>query len=30
MSKLAQNEEIAAKVWEKSLEWAGINEFGKL
>jgi len=30
MSKLAQNEDIAAKVWEKSLEWAGIEQFGKL
>lgn len=30
LSKLAQNQEIASKVWDKSLEWAGIAEFGKL
>ena len=30
LSKLAQNQEVAAKVWDKSLEWAGIAEFGKL
>lgn len=29
LSKLAQNQEIAAKVWDKSLEWAGIEAFGK-
>jgi NAD(P)-dependent dehydrogenase (short-subunit alcohol dehydrogenase family) len=29
LSKLAKDQEIAAKVWDKSLEWAGIAEFGK-
>ena len=29
LSKLAQKNDIAEKVWEKSLEWAGIHEFGK-
>jgi NAD(P)-dependent dehydrogenase (short-subunit alcohol dehydrogenase family) len=29
-SKLAKNDEVASKIWEKSLEWAGIKEFGKI
>lgn len=28
LSRLAKNEEIALKVWEKSLEWSGLKEFG--
>jgi NAD(P)-dependent dehydrogenase (short-subunit alcohol dehydrogenase family) len=28
-SKLAKNEEIARRVWDKSLEWTKIQEFGK-
>ncbi len=29
LSRLAKNEEAARKVWDKSMEWAGISEFGK-